>query len=164
MPGAPAWYLGTVGWNGRTIPVISFEGTLGHGIPTATGRTRIVVFHCLADRLTAGNFGIITQGFPQLVGPEGIEGGPELQGLGHQQQDAPAHARGRAPPRPYYLPALALPCADQPGALQLLQRGTQRHPRHAQLRAQLVLPGQPLVPLSGLDALPQDGRGLRHQR
>lgn len=67
MPGAPAWYLGTVGWNGRTIPVVSFEGTLGHGIPTATGRTRIVVFHCLADRLTAGNFGIITQGFPQLV-------------------------------------------------------------------------------------------------
>jgi chemosensory pili system protein ChpC len=29
MPGAPAWYSGTVAWNGRTIPVISFEGTLG---------------------------------------------------------------------------------------------------------------------------------------
>ena len=67
MPGAPAWYLGTIGWNGRTIPVVSFEGTLGQAIPEATGRTRIVVFHCLADRLTAGNFGIVTQGFPQLV-------------------------------------------------------------------------------------------------
>lgn len=67
MSGAPAWYLGTIAWNGRTIPVISFEGTLGRGIPLATGRTRIVVFHCLADRLTAGNFGIVTQGFPQLV-------------------------------------------------------------------------------------------------
>lgn len=67
MPGAPAWYLGTVGWNGRTIPVVSFEGTLGHAIPEATGRTRIVVFHCLGDRLTAGCFGLITQGFPQLV-------------------------------------------------------------------------------------------------
>ena len=67
MQGAPAWYLGTIGWNGRTIPVVSFEGTLGREIPHATGRTRIVVFHCLADRLTAGNFGIVTQGFPQLV-------------------------------------------------------------------------------------------------
>ena len=67
MQGAPAWYLGTIGWNGRTIPVISFEGTLGRAIPHPTGRTRIVVLHCLADRLTAGNFGIVTQGFPQLV-------------------------------------------------------------------------------------------------
>jgi chemosensory pili system protein ChpC len=67
MAGAPAWYLGTTSWNGRAIPVISFEGVLGRTIPEPGGRTRIVVFHCLAGRLTAGCFGIITQGFPQLV-------------------------------------------------------------------------------------------------
>jgi chemosensory pili system protein ChpC len=67
MAGAPSWYLGTVGWSGRTVPVISFEGTLGRAIPEASGRTRIVVLHCLGSRLAAGAFGIATQGFPQLV-------------------------------------------------------------------------------------------------
>ena len=67
MPGAPAWYAGTVGWNGKTIPVISFEGALGKPIPQAGGRTRIVVVHCLGTRLQAGCFGMLTQGFPQLV-------------------------------------------------------------------------------------------------
>ena len=67
MSGAPSWYIGTVGWSGRTVPVISFEGTLGHAIPEPSGRTRIVVVHCLGSRLAAGAFGILTQGFPQLV-------------------------------------------------------------------------------------------------
>jgi chemosensory pili system protein ChpC len=67
MEGAPAWYLGTLTWNGRSIPVISFEGTLGQSLPQPGGRTRIVVFHCLGTKLTAGSFGIVTQGFPQLV-------------------------------------------------------------------------------------------------
>ena len=67
MSGAPSWYVGTVGWSGRTVPVISFEGTLGRAIPTPSGRTRIVVLHCLGSRLAAGAFGILTQGFPQLV-------------------------------------------------------------------------------------------------
>ncbi len=67
MAGAPSWYVGTVGWSGRTVPVISFEGTLGRTIPEASGRTRIVVLHCLGSRLAAGAFGILTQGFPQLV-------------------------------------------------------------------------------------------------
>lgn len=67
MAGAPSWYIGTVGWSGRTVPVISFEGTLGRTIPEPSGRTRIVVLHCLGSRLAAGAFGILTQGFPQLV-------------------------------------------------------------------------------------------------
>lgn len=67
MSGAPSWYIGTVGWSGRTVPVISFEGTLGRAIPEPSGRTRIVVLHCLGSRLAAGAFGILTQGFPQLV-------------------------------------------------------------------------------------------------
>src|SRR5580700_8882642 len=46
MTGAPPWYIGTVAW---------------------TGRTRIVIFHCIGSRLEGGYFGIVSQGFPQLV-------------------------------------------------------------------------------------------------
>ena len=67
MPGAPPWYLGITPWNGRSIPVISFEGACGQRIPSVGGRTRIVVFTCLGQKLPAGHFGVITQGFPQLV-------------------------------------------------------------------------------------------------
>ena len=67
MPGAPPWYLGVVPWNGRNIPVISFEGACGQRVPAVGGRTRIVVFSCLGDRLPGRHFGIATQGFPQLV-------------------------------------------------------------------------------------------------
>ncbi len=67
MAGAPPWYLGTVPWNGRSIPLVCFEGTCGQGIPPATGRSRIVVFHCLGSRVEGGYFGLVSQGFPQLV-------------------------------------------------------------------------------------------------
>ena len=67
MPGAPPWYLGITPWNGRSIPVISFEGACGQRIPAVGGRTRIVVFTCLGQKLPAGHFGVVTQGFPQLV-------------------------------------------------------------------------------------------------
>jgi len=67
MPGAPPWYLGLMPWNGRGIPVVSFEGVCGHRIPAIGGRTRIVVFACLGQKLPTGHFGVVTQGFPQLV-------------------------------------------------------------------------------------------------
>jgi chemosensory pili system protein ChpC len=67
MPGAPPWYLGVAPWNGRSIPVISFEGSCGQRIPPAGGRTRVVVFSCLGQKLPAGHFCIASQGFPQLV-------------------------------------------------------------------------------------------------
>jgi chemosensory pili system protein ChpC len=67
MVGAPPWYLGTVTWNGRVVPLISFEAALGRPVPQPTGRTRIVVLHALGERLPSGHFGVMTQGFPQLV-------------------------------------------------------------------------------------------------
>jgi chemosensory pili system protein ChpC len=67
MAGAPPWYLGLVGWNGRQVPLISFEGTCGQAIPPAGGRSRIVIFHTLGDALDCGYFGVLSQGFPQLV-------------------------------------------------------------------------------------------------
>ncbi len=64
---APEWMLGNFNWNGRLLPLVAFEGTLGHPVPPATGRTRIVVFHATAGKLRSAYFGLLTQGFPQLV-------------------------------------------------------------------------------------------------
>ena len=66
-PGAHFWMLGNVSWNGRPLPVVSFEGALGKAVPPATGRTRIVVFVASTGQLKTGYFGVLTQGFPQLV-------------------------------------------------------------------------------------------------
>lgn len=65
--GAHEWMLGAVNWNGRQLPVVSFEGALGKDIPPPTGRTRIVVFYASTGQLNTGFFGVLTQGFPQLV-------------------------------------------------------------------------------------------------
>jgi chemosensory pili system protein ChpC len=65
--GAHAWMLGTVNWNGRQLPVVSFEGALGKDVPPTSGRTRIVVFYASTGQLKTGFFGVLTQGFPQLV-------------------------------------------------------------------------------------------------
>ena len=65
--GAHNWMLGNVTWNGRPLPVVSFEGLLDKEVPAATGRTRIVVFYASTGQLKTGFFGVLTQGFPQLV-------------------------------------------------------------------------------------------------
>jgi chemosensory pili system protein ChpC len=59
--------VGKVNWNGRELPVVSFEGMLGKQAPVPTGRTRIVVFYASSGQLKTGFFGVLTQGFPQLV-------------------------------------------------------------------------------------------------
>ncbi|MGB5256466.1 MAG: chemotaxis protein CheW [Woeseiaceae bacterium] len=91
--GARPWMLGDVDWNGRPLPVVAFEGALGNEMPVATGRTRIVVFYASTGKLRNGFFGLLTQGFPQLVRVnkdvlklEAKEGWPE---------DAPVHCRVR---------------------------------------------------------------------
>lgn len=65
--GAEEWMMGTINWNGRSLPVISFEGAIGKGVPVMTGRTRVVVFYANTGQLKTGFFGVLTQGFPQLV-------------------------------------------------------------------------------------------------
>ncbi len=67
MPGAPPWYLGLVLWNSRQVPLASFEGLCADAIPEVSTRSRIVLFHALGERLEGGVFGIVAQGFPQLV-------------------------------------------------------------------------------------------------
>jgi chemosensory pili system protein ChpC len=67
MQGAPSWYMGTIHWSGRPVPVISFEAVCGQSLPTPGTRTRIVIFVALSSHIPSGYFGVITQGFPQLV-------------------------------------------------------------------------------------------------
>jgi chemosensory pili system protein ChpC len=71
MEGAPPWYLGTVAWGGRRVPLVSFEAACGRALPRTSGRTRIVVMQGITG-LTGGHFALLTQGFPQLVrlGPD----------------------------------------------------------------------------------------------
>ncbi len=67
MTNAPPWYVGVVSWSGRSVPVVSFEGAFGQPLPSISSRTRIVIFHATGGQLQAGHFGLLTQGFPQLV-------------------------------------------------------------------------------------------------
>lgn len=65
--GNKKWMLGTINWNGRDLPVVAFEGTIGKDIPAPTSRTRVVVFYSSTGKIKTGHFGVLTQGFPQLV-------------------------------------------------------------------------------------------------
>jgi chemosensory pili system protein ChpC len=67
VEGTPPWYLGTINWSGRPVPIISFEALCGQNFPAPGSRTRIVIFVALSNQLSTGYFGVITQGFPQLV-------------------------------------------------------------------------------------------------
>ena len=67
MNNAPAWYVGVLSWSGRNVPIVSFEGAFGQALPSVSSRTRIVIFHATSGKLQSGYFGMLTQGFPQLV-------------------------------------------------------------------------------------------------
>jgi chemosensory pili system protein ChpC len=67
MANAPPWYLGLVAWGERSVPVVSFEGAFGQSLPNVSSRTRIVIFQASSGLLPGGYFGVLTQGFPQLV-------------------------------------------------------------------------------------------------
>ena len=64
---AKSWLLGTIMWNSRDLPVIAFEGAMGRDLPIPMGRTRIVILYSTTGKIREGFFGILTQGFPQLV-------------------------------------------------------------------------------------------------
>ncbi len=61
------WCLGGIRWNGRLVPVVSFEGCCGDSIPETSRRSRIVIFYAAGGDMPGGCFAIVSQGFPQLV-------------------------------------------------------------------------------------------------
>jgi chemosensory pili system protein ChpC len=63
----PPWFVGTVEWSGRRVPVVSLDTTLNDMPEKRRGRRRIVIFHALTPALKGRCYGILTQGFPQLV-------------------------------------------------------------------------------------------------
>jgi chemosensory pili system protein ChpC len=66
-PGAPRWLAGRLMYNNRRLPVVRFE-VLNGGVSTEdTRRTRLTVLHAITDRLGAGQYAIVCQGYPHLV-------------------------------------------------------------------------------------------------
>jgi chemosensory pili system protein ChpC len=67
MTSAPPWHMGMIKWNGRSVPLVSFEGCAGGDVPTPNSRSRVVVLNALTESLGGGAMAILSQGFPQLV-------------------------------------------------------------------------------------------------
>lgn len=63
----PAWFRGFVPWTTLQVPVLSFEELCGRDAGEPGGRTRIAIFNTLSGRLESGYYGLLTEGFPQLV-------------------------------------------------------------------------------------------------
>lgn len=67
MTGAPPWHLGMIRWNGRSVPLVSFEGCAGGDVAAPHARSRVVVLNALNESLGGGAIAVLSQGFPQLV-------------------------------------------------------------------------------------------------
>jgi chemosensory pili system protein ChpC len=66
-PDAPSWFRGFVAWNDRQVPVIRVEDLCGLESAPPGGRTRLAIFNGMSGMLDASAFGVLTEGFPQLV-------------------------------------------------------------------------------------------------
>ena len=77
----PAWCLGTVDWNGRRLPVMTLDAGNAPIAETKRSRRRIVVFHGITSHLKGRFYGLVTQGFPQLVrvNPDVLAADPEFE-------------------------------------------------------------------------------------
>jgi chemosensory pili system protein ChpC len=64
---APDWFIGSIEWNNRRVSVMSFDGPATDERRSKRSRARVVVFHALTSELKGGYYGVLTQGFPQLV-------------------------------------------------------------------------------------------------
>jgi chemosensory pili system protein ChpC len=62
-----SWFRGFVPWTTLRIPVLSFEELCGRDPGEPGGRTRIAIFNAVSGRLDTGYYGVLTEGFPQLV-------------------------------------------------------------------------------------------------
>lgn len=63
----PEWFRGCISWNHLQVPTINFEDLCGMPSVTPGGRTRVAIFNGLSGVLKNGFFGLLTEGFPQLV-------------------------------------------------------------------------------------------------
>ncbi len=63
----PDWFRGFVDWNNLQVPVISIESLCGMSSTQPGSRTRITIFNGLSKVLDGRVFGVLTEGFPQLL-------------------------------------------------------------------------------------------------
>ncbi len=63
----PSWLRGRLRWNDQDIPVISFEELAGLPHAQPGGRTRVAVFNGITKAPRTAAYGMLTEGFPQLV-------------------------------------------------------------------------------------------------
>ncbi len=63
----PSWFRGCVSWNQVQVPTVNFEELCGLTSTKPGGRTRVAIFNGLSGVLKTGFFGVLTEGFPQLV-------------------------------------------------------------------------------------------------
>jgi len=64
----PDWLLGNIEWQGKKIPLISFEGICGKLTQDRNSRTRIAIMTALDDKFPHKVYAMFVEGFPQLIG------------------------------------------------------------------------------------------------
>ncbi len=67
VEGGPDWLLGNVIWHGKSIPLISFERLCGSQSSEPGSRSRIIVVYALNPTGDFVNYGLLAEGFPQIV-------------------------------------------------------------------------------------------------
>ena len=67
-PHAPPWLAGTLPYNNRQLAVVHFEALNGSGARLESSRrTRLAIVHAVSERVRAGQYAIVCQGYPHLV-------------------------------------------------------------------------------------------------
>jgi len=64
---ASEWLHDTLVWREQEVPVLALEPLLGQSGPKVSGRTRVVVFNPLTANGDCPPYGVLAQGFPQMV-------------------------------------------------------------------------------------------------
>lgn len=64
----PSWLLGEITWQGKQVPVLSFEAMREGGRPAALNpRARVAILNCIMGASDLVSLGIVTEGHPHLV-------------------------------------------------------------------------------------------------
>ncbi|MBT5890111.1 MAG: chemotaxis protein CheW [Chromatiales bacterium] len=63
----PDWLLGKVMWHGKPIPLLSFEKLCGDEGSEPGSRSRIIVIYALNPTSDLVMYGLLAEGFPQIV-------------------------------------------------------------------------------------------------
>ena len=67
LAGTPDWHLGVIAWNGRQVPVVSFEACCGEAVPPVSSRSRLVILYAAAHGIESGHLALLAQEFPSLL-------------------------------------------------------------------------------------------------